>query len=266
MGQAGSSQQAWLEEHHLVSDQVASNLDEHIAQQLQEEEFKTKPTQLDSLDERELQIARDAELAFYMDANDGILPPDFEANDINGELRWKYVHHSQHNEEALAGSLIKPTPQHHSITGESITCAACDDDKQPREVLQAPCGDSYCGGCLERLFRQSMTDEVYFPPRCHTQEILISQAKGLIVPTLAENFEAKYEELSTPDRTYCHDVQCNAFIPPAEITADTGRCRLCNKITCTLCKGRTHNGDCPQDTALQQLIATAGQQGWRRCG
>ena len=116
--------------------------------------------------------------------------------------------------------------------------------KQRHELLEAPCGDYYCGECLEQLFRQSMTDETLFPPRCHTQEIPIAQAKGLIEPALAIEFDAKYLELSTANRTYCHDPVCATFISPADIVGDIGRCRGCHKTTCALCKGRTHDGEC----------------------
>jgi hypothetical protein len=137
--------------------------------------------------------------------------------------------------------------------------------KQQYEILRAPCRDYYCGECVEHLFRQSMVDEQYFPPRCHKQEIFISQSKGLIGHDLAATFEAKYIELNTPNRTYCYDVTCNTFISPQAIDGDIGTCGRCNKRTCSMCKASMHPGDCPQDKALQQLIETAEQQGWKRC-
>ena len=249
MGQAGSTQH---------SEQLL--WDEHIARHLQEEEFTDDSIELCGINELELQIARDTELAHYLEANDGVMPPEFVINGPSGQYHWK-----GEVEDALKTYAIAVKVEDGRRIEGTVTCVACDEPKHQQEALQAPCGDHYCRQCLEHLFRQSLTDEQYFPPRCHKQEILISQAKGLINPDLAANFEAKYVELSTPNRTYCHDVRCNTFIPPQAIHGDVGRCGRCNKSTCALCKGNRHRGDCPQDTALQQLIETAGQQGWRRC-
>lgn len=42
-------------------------------------------------------------------------------------------------------------------------------------------------------------------------------------------------------------------------------CPSCEKTTCTTCKSAAHTGDCLDDTALQQLLDTAGNEQWQRC-
>ena len=266
MGQAGSSEQSalWMDENGRYPGHLA--LDEEIARRLQEEELLEDAPNVDGINIRELQIARDAELAHYMEGNDGTLLEEFAVNDFSGEYQWAGKKKRSHS-DAFADEELPFTPGAYpgtEVNGTAV-CVACGDQKQHHEILQAPCGDHYCAECLEHLFRQSMTDEQYFPPRCHKEEILISQAKGLISPDLAAEFEAKYIELSTANRTYCYDVTCNAFIPPQAIDGDVATCGLCNKRTCSMCKASMHLGDCPQDTALQQLIETAEQEGWKRC-
>jgi hypothetical protein len=70
MGQAGSSQQPG-QILHLVGEYGSPSKqlmwDEHIARHLQEAEFAGKSIEVDAINERELQIARDAELAHYLD-------------------------------------------------------------------------------------------------------------------------------------------------------------------------------------------------------
>lgn len=213
--------------------------DEEIARRLQDEEYGHDANDLSGfLDERELQMARDAELAYYMDANGGELP--------------QYLNEAQ----------AVPAAGAHE---ERVHCVACDEEKTLREVVQAPCGDHYCGECLGRLFRQSMTDEQYFPPRCHREEIQLADARRIIEPDLARQFEARYVELSTVDRTYCSDVSRGQFIPPNTIQNDVATCRFCARRTCSMCKAGSHEGDCPRDAALQQVVETARQQGWSRC-
>lgn len=143
-------------------------------------------------------------------------------------------------------------------------CIACGDAKKWEEVARVPCDHEYCRPCLEELFRLSMKDETLFPPRCDHQEIPLSLVRFFLPSDLAKEFEAKYEELSTNNRTYCHDVACQAFIstkPNQEIAT----CPKCSKTTCTTCKNPSHSGDCPEDTALQQLLDTANANQWQRC-
>jgi len=48
-------------------------------------------------------------------------------------------------------------------------------------------------------------------------------------------------------------------------SGDNGKCPKCFMVTCTICKGASHAGDCQQDTSTQQVLQLATEQGWRRC-
>ncbi|KAF7920911.1 hypothetical protein EAE99_007763 [Botrytis elliptica] len=60
----------------------------------------------------------------------------------------------------------------------------------------------------------------------------------------------KKVEFDTPNRTYCSNPLCSAFIHPESIINEQATCLDCSTITCTLCKATAHGGDCPADTAL----------------
>lgn len=49
------------------------------------------------------------------------------------------------------------------------------------------------------------------------------------------------------------------------IEDEVAACFECKCTTCTICKSRSHTGDCPNDTATQQLLAIAHTNGWKRC-
>lgn len=146
-------------------------------------------------------------------------------------------------------------------------CVACGDEKEFFEVARVPCKNrhEYCRDCLAQLFQLSMTDETLFPPRCCSEPIPLDQVRFFLPSQLAKDFEAKEPELSTKNRTYCHDQACSTFVPAHAIDNDIATCPKCRRTTCTMCKQPSHMGDCPQDTALQQFIDTANANQYQRC-
>lgn len=148
-------------------------------------------------------------------------------------------------------------------------CVACGDTKDFFDVARVPCDHEYCRECLASLFQASMKDESLFPPRCDGQAIPLNQVRFFLPVELAREFEERSVELSAKNRVYCHDPRCSTFIPwPTSTERMEGEwltCHSCEKTTCTTCKAAAHTGDCPDDTALQQLLDTAGNEQWQRC-
>ena len=144
-------------------------------------------------------------------------------------------------------------------------CVICGDDKEFFDVARVSCGHEYCRDCLAELFRHSMRDESLFPPRCDGQVIPLAQVRLFVPSDLAKEFESKARELSTKNRTYCHEPTCSTFIDGNAINDEVGTCSKCRKTTCVTCKAPSHSGDCPEDTALTQLKQTADVEQWQRC-
>lgn len=144
-------------------------------------------------------------------------------------------------------------------------CVACRERKHTFDVLEAPCHHVYCRDCICELFLASTTDESLFPPRCCRLNIPLSIASDFLTSPFIDRFKEKEIEFATLDRTYCARPTCSVFIPPARVTVDSASCPRCHQDTCTICKGFAHQEDCPKDIALQELLATAEEAGWRRC-
>jgi hypothetical protein len=146
-----------------------------------------------------------------------------------------------------------------------LHCVACRDLKKYFDVIAAPCGHNYCRDCLRDLFKSSLTDESLFPPRCCRLPVTVSSVDIFLTKELKQAFAKKEIEFSTPNRTYCSDTQCSAFISPPNIEGDIGICALCGTSTCIPCKSTAHGGDCPADNSLRVLLHLAEENGWQRC-
>lgn len=152
-----------------------------------------------------------------------------------------------------------------STSSALCQCVACDLKKPLFDTYKAPCGHDYCQSCLENLFELSTTDESLFPPRCCRSEIPLQSVKLYLSAALFRHFEHKSIEFTTSDRTYCYQQTCSAFIPPTDIANQRAVCSACGSLTCTVCKNEAHNGDCPEDTATQQVVDLAREEGWQQC-
>ncbi|KAK7528013.1 uncharacterized protein IWZ02DRAFT_142882 [Phyllosticta citriasiana] len=148
----------------------------------------------------------------------------------------------------------------------SRECVACATKKEFFDIARAPCGDEYCGDCLDHLFLDSTKDESLYPPRCCRTPIPFALVRFVLDKEIAEEFMRKVPELETKDRTYCFVPTCSAWIHPDLIKHDVGRCPKCSLETCSLCKGKAHGlGECPKDEQTLQLLQLAEENHWQRC-
>ncbi|KAK4226406.1 hypothetical protein QBC38DRAFT_230656 [Podospora fimiseda] len=149
------------------------------------------------------------------------------------------------------------------------TCVACAEKYIEQEIVLCPppCNHGYCQDCLESLFRASITDETLFPPRCCGQPIPLDTSQALLPRSLVQEFTEKRVEFETPNRIYCFQPTCSAFIPPNRIEQTVAACPKCFCRTCTICKGVAHPAsvECPDDPSVQQMNELADQMGWQKC-
>ena len=144
-------------------------------------------------------------------------------------------------------------------------CINCREDYTFIDVARCPCSHEYCRECLATLFEMSIKDETLFPPRCCAQPIPIDVNRIFLPPKLVGEFNAKKIEFETDNRTYCHEPSCSTFVPLQFIKENVAHCVRCSKTTCSICKGPSHQGECTQDPAVQEILRVATENGWQRC-
>ncbi|KAL8693233.1 MAG: hypothetical protein Q9218_001906 [Villophora microphyllina] len=143
-------------------------------------------------------------------------------------------------------------------------CVSCQEMK---EIVEVPCRHLYCRDCVRHLFTDATIDETLFPPRCCRQQVPVSLVRHFLGSDLTSRVEQKAIELGTPNRTYCSDPSCAAFIAPHRIQDSTGTCPMlgCGVRTCVLCKRAAHSGDCPHVDPFGDTLKLAQELGWQRC-
>lgn len=143
-------------------------------------------------------------------------------------------------------------------------CVVCTEQFPARHLITAPCGDHYCKTCTGQLYDHAMKDESLFPPRCCGKPIPLGIATPVLTAAQVQNFLEKRIEYNTPNRTYCHDPDCGAFVSPENIRDEKAMC-TCGKITCIVCKAAAHEDDCPEDPAYTSLVAFAAAERYQKC-
>ncbi|KAI7083888.1 hypothetical protein KC356_g7197 [Hortaea werneckii] len=147
----------------------------------------------------------------------------------------------------------------------TVECTACCDTKPTEETIRAPCDHAFCDQCLKRQFEGALRDEALYPPGCCKRPIGFLDVKRRLPAGLAERFEAKMEELDSKNRIYCHVPTCSTFIGIGHRSESVAACPACGKETCVKCKAAKHDGECPEDKDLGEVLALAKQEGWQKC-
>jgi hypothetical protein len=167
--------------------------------------------------------------------------------------------------EALFAQVSNPVSQEALGQVQKHECVACTDSFPSCDLARSPCGHRYCTSCIATLFEEAIKSASRFPPRCCSQPIPLALVKPYLALASILLFEQRTVELETPNCTYCSKDACNAFIESTFVKENTATCQKCYQKTCTTCKQKSHEGDCPEDNALQSLVKRAAENGWQSC-
>jgi len=251
---------AVLQQLQIEERQVQARTDEEYARRLHEEDEAAK----------QIQEARDREIALFFSSH-GFMPPervagaetqlpdsaDIEIRRSSGDTQGR----ASANAKSSATAAARPP----GATEGQQQCVVRLDKFETRELVLFPCGHHYCYGCVRDLFTRSMTDEALFPPGCCRHPVGLPAVQHIISTEMLERYERRRVEIETRDRVYCSNQRCSAFLPTNLVRNDRVVCPTCRTVTCTMCKGPAHRGDCPADTTLRQVLDMAGENQWRRC-
>ncbi|KAI4218918.1 MAG: hypothetical protein LQ349_008521 [Xanthoria aureola] len=147
----------------------------------------------------------------------------------------------------------------------SLSCCICRYEVSPEHSFLLPCQDRYCDECIICLFEAAMKHESLFPPQCCGEQVPLATVQHLVTAEFELVFQMRRVELATPDRVYCSNNKCSAFIEPWYHVGDTATCPKCHSYTCITCKGPEHENECPLNPAAIDLMALAASQGYKQC-
>ncbi|TVY45975.1 hypothetical protein LSUB1_G000218 [Lachnellula subtilissima] len=146
-----------------------------------------------------------------------------------------------------------------------LSCVSCGDIFYAYNAARMSCQHVYCRDCIHTVVKTALIDEAMFPPRCCKQPFQINDMRRLLTPELNSQYAEKKIEFETSDRTYCSNPNCSTFLYPVNIAKkeNIGICPVCFIVTCTMCKGGEHLGDCPKDSGILQVLDLAKKEGWK---
>lgn len=144
-------------------------------------------------------------------------------------------------------------------------CMTCYEYKPSVDVFSAKCRHNYCRDCLQLLFKASIGDGAFFPPKCCNLIIPFDLVRHLLTADVANIFEKKQVEYDTVDKTYCSSAKCSTFMPPSTIEGSIAECVECKTRTCTICKQAEHFGACPELESQLQTLQVARDSSWQSC-
>ncbi|XEU95079.1 hypothetical protein FSHL1_000363 [Fusarium sambucinum] len=171
-------------------------------------------------------------------------------------------------------AMVRPTRLHNNWEPievprvprvEDKCCANCRERFPLPEIFIAFCNHGYCRTCLAELVERSFENKYPFPPHCCAKSFTIDSMRPFIARDMERAYARKQIEHETHNPTYCSNISCQAFIPPRAITSDVVNCPVCAERTCAKCRNTAHQGPCPEDEALDEVLSLAEREGWGRC-
>ena len=139
-------------------------------------------------------------------------------------------------------------------------------ERQNHDILKEfTCGEFACRECLNDAFDGASNDESRFPVQCSHGDILPTEVRSFLNQVIYAAYEQKAPEYRTKNRIYCFDRDCAHWIPPHEIVGERATCTSCRMATCTICKDKAHEGDCPDDPDHQAFLVASRERGYKQC-
>ncbi|KAL8890425.1 MAG: hypothetical protein Q9192_005875, partial [Flavoplaca navasiana] len=187
------------------------------------------------------------------------------SHDSTAILPESVLDHFASVEETLPSNPVEEGLEPTSESAEK--CIFCDDELPPVNIIQLPCRDRYCHECIVDQFDAAMKHESLFPPKCCGcgEQVPLATVQHLLPANFEEGFKMRRLELSTPNRIYCSNNACSAFLDPWYIVRDTAACSKCFSYTCTMCQDPDHDGECHKDPDVIKTKATLAAGGYKQC-
>lgn len=241
-----------------VSTGTAIVTDQNILQRIRQDEAVAEQ------DREHARAVQNDQIHRFPDPNDA-LTAGFDFDDsistVMGDLMEQLTLTDGLEQDSGEGSSHRVLPSR-----ARITCVSCMEQFDKADSFTSPCGHDFCIECIRWLFLGSIKDEELYPPRCCGRVIPPGMAIRILDFRELQEFSARAMEYRAKDRVYCAYPTCSKFIPEFAIKNDHGTCPGCQRLTHIPCRSLAHpRSDCPADQPLQDVLALAEAESWRRC-
>ncbi|KAK4451514.1 hypothetical protein QBC34DRAFT_57111 [Podospora aff. communis PSN243] len=167
-----------------------------------------------------------------------------------------------------------------------LECIICTRSVTDYAKLHLPCGHVHCPACVRANFRVTMRSAPFRPVQCCQRIDIgvlrwVASRSATMGPSMdITTYRRMLTEFDTPEKLYCWDPKCGAFIPPAlragnDSFGRSALCRKCHTKTCIVCNEKFHFGPCPtprslgtrrkRPTADELFRRLSARRGWKAC-
>ncbi|KAF8549015.1 hypothetical protein OG21DRAFT_1448392 [Imleria badia] len=154
---------------------------------------------------------------------------------------------------------------------KTVDCLICLDTFEAGACFHAPCDHYYCHECTVGMAKAAVAEgnENLFPIRCCNKPFPDKLLKSLPEP-LRKSVTEKAKEMSIPgpQRLYCPNGTCSAFLGKAPGGKEAVTCPQCHAEVCPACKRLSHSPKpCGPlaDDLMREARGYAADKGWRVC-
>lgn len=151
-------------------------------------------------------------------------------------------------------------------------CDICAEVFPFVEVAQAICGCFYCHDCI--VMHVTVSFHNHIEPECCENTGTWDRADYQFYLTVGEyqdwgDMEKKLDqqraEYTLPNRIYCSKLSCSILLDSGAVADGKIVCGTCGTATCVACKAHGHEGECPVDGELAEVLRMAEVEQWNRC-
>jgi hypothetical protein len=113
-----------------------------------------------------------------------------------------------------------------------VQCVTCMESVRSDKAPKLKCHQRMCRHCLKSLFRPSIKDPDYMPPRCCAQNISLRHVDRLFDESFKRDWNKTKRKFETLYPFYCPCKACSSLIRPEDMHTDkegaTVICLWCN--------------------------------------
>ncbi|KAI0161069.1 hypothetical protein GGR52DRAFT_576477 [Hypoxylon sp. FL1284] len=206
--------------------------------------------------------------------------------EYESKVRVRACAHELMDDDAVAALLAAESYRGHERGAarferdDEAACVLCMEETPVHQMFMLDCQHMHCQECFDGALHRALHTLPFRPMRCCAgplpREQVVLMGGLADDPAARFHYLARMEELETAgaDRLYCHDAECNMYIPCGLRGPRAGTCGKCFFRTCKRCGQKSHFGTCDAAVLAALDVASADEeafneyaheQGWVRC-